>query len=115
MRAAKACSSPGCPNLQPCATHTRKPWESSRRREGLRTRSGSRQQKLRRFVLHRDGFRCHRCREVYSAEQLVCDHVIPIAEGGADDVTNMAPCCEGEGTNRCHEAKTQEEARRART
>jgi 5-methylcytosine-specific restriction protein A len=110
MRAAKACSSPGCPNLQPCVDHERKPWESSRRRENLRNRSGSRQQKLRQFVLHRDEYRCHICGEQHLAAELVNDHVIPLSEGGADDIENMAACCIP-----CHDAKTQEEARRART
>lgn len=91
--------------------HAPAPWQGSTRRAGLRTRSGSRQQKLRRFVLHRDGNRCHVCGKVKPDEELVNDHVIPIAEGGADDVTNMAPCC----ISPCHTEKTAEEARRGRT
>lgn len=35
MRAAKACSHPTCPNLQPCPEHERKPWEGSTRRFSL--------------------------------------------------------------------------------
>lgn len=64
--------------------------------------------------MHRDDFTCHVCGKQYSAEQLVNDHVLPVAEGGADDVTNMAPCCTGPSTSGCHEAKTAEEARRGR-
>lgn len=113
-RAAKACSHADCPNVQPCPIHQRKPWEGSHRRERLRKPSGHRQSKLRRHVLHRDDFRCHVCGKQYEPEQLINDHVIPVAEGGADDVTNMAPCCTGEGTDHCHDTKTQEEARRGR-
>jgi 5-methylcytosine-specific restriction endonuclease McrA len=114
-RASKICSAPGCPNFQPCPDHERKPWEGSRRRERLEKPSGHRQQKLRRFVLHRDDFRCHVCREQFAPAQLVNDHVVPVSEGGADDVGNMAPCCTGEGTNRCHDKKSADEARRGRT
>ena len=34
-RAPKVCSSPSCPNLQPCPDHERKPWASSTRRAEL--------------------------------------------------------------------------------
>lgn len=113
-RAAKACSHGNCPELQPCPIHSKEAWAGSTRRQRLRKPSGHRQSKLRRFVLHRDDHRCHICGEQFDPEQLVNDHVEPVAEGGSDDVTNMAPCCTGIGTNRCHERKTQEEARRGR-
>jgi 5-methylcytosine-specific restriction protein A len=106
-RAAKVCTDPSCPNLQPCPVHERRPWAGSRRRERLRIRSGSRQQKLRTFVLHRDDFTCHRCGQRFEEDQLVNDHLIPLAEGGADDVENMAPICLS-----CDREKTAEEARR---
>ena len=35
------------------------------------------------------------------------DHIIPLAEGGADDDTNVQAICED-----CHDAKTREESRR---
>lgn len=49
-RAAKACSEAGCPNLQPCPDHQRKPWDGSTRRASLpRDWEGRR-----RIVLDRD-------------------------------------------------------------
>lgn len=108
-RAAKVCSQPHCAELQPCAEHQRKPWEGSTRRSRLRTRSGSRQQKLRLYVLDRDDHTCHVCGQWYLPHLLVNDHVIPVTEGGADATDNMAACCLD-----CHATKTQEEATRAR-
>lgn len=113
-RARKACPEPNCAELQPCPLHERKPWQDSTRRSRLRSGSGHRQQKLRQFVLHRDDHRCHVCGQEFPPELLVNDHVIPLAEGGADDVTNMAPCCTGLGSNRCHDDKTADEAKRGR-
>lgn len=85
--------------------HTPKPWSGSRR--SSRTISGSRQQKRARRILRRDEGRCHVCGE-YGADQV--DHVIPLAEGGADDDSNLA-AIHGEP---CHKQKTQAEAQRAR-
>lgn len=113
-RAAKACSTPSCPHLEPCPDHPKQAWSGSRRRERLRSGSGHRQQKLRSFVLHRDGHRCHVCHEVYEPGQLVNDHIVPVGEGGEDHVDNMGPCCTGPGTNGCHETKSKEEAKRGR-
>lgn len=104
-RAAKACSDPHCPNVQPCPQHGHKPWEGSTRR--TRTVSGSRQQKRSRFVLYRDEGICHICGEPGADE---ADHVIPLAEGGEDHVDNMKAI----HAKPCHEAKTQAEAARAR-
>jgi 5-methylcytosine-specific restriction protein A len=49
---------------------------------------------------------CHICGRKDATQ---VDHVIPLAEGGPDDETNLAPIHED-----CHRAKTQAEARRAR-
>ncbi len=107
VRAAKACPDPHCPNLQPCPVHERKPWQGSRRRDRLRKRSGSREQKLANAVMIRDSGICHVCGQGGADE---VDHVVPLAEGGADDFYNRAPI----HSTPCHAAKTQAEARRAR-
>jgi 5-methylcytosine-specific restriction protein A len=70
-------------------------------------RSGSREQKRARYVMLRDRGVCHVCGRPL-ADQV--DHVTPLGEGGADDVTNLAPI----HARPCHAAKTQAEARRAR-
>lgn len=89
--------------------HEPKPWGGGSPRRRLR-RSGSREQKLRRWVLARDEYRCHVCGDYYPEAQLVNDHVVPRGEGGKDDITNMKACC-----ITCHDIKTQEEAKRGRT
>lgn len=74
--------------------------------------SGWEQQQRARRVLaehvDEDGFPvCHVCGRP-GADQV--DHVIPLAEGGADDETNLRPI----HAVPCHRDKTQAEATRAR-
>ncbi|MEG3144229.1 HNH endonuclease signature motif containing protein [Sphingomonas sp. RT2P30] len=38
----------------------------------------------------------------------ICDHIVPLTEGGTDDRDNLAGMCEP-----CHDQKTAEEAARA--
>jgi 5-methylcytosine-specific restriction protein A len=61
-------------------------------------------------VLKRDGHLCRQCRRegaLTLASQV--DHVVPVAEGGTDDETNLEAICDLH-----HLAKTQAEARRGR-
>lgn len=61
-----------------------KPSRERRRRE---YRASSR---IKRGILHRDGFRCQYCgRSGY----LTVDHMIPVAMGGATDEGNLVACC----------------------
>jgi 5-methylcytosine-specific restriction enzyme A len=89
-----------------CDQHRPKPWETSRRREN-RTVSGWEEQRRARRVLDRYLGWCHLCGKPGATE---VDHVVPLAEGGPDDETNLAPI-----HDHCHRAKTQAEARRARS
>lgn len=57
--------------------------------------------------MRRDRGICHWCDEPGADE---VDHVVPLAEGGADDESNMAPI----HSRPCHTAKTAAEAARAR-
>lgn len=104
-RAAKICSEHGCPNLQPCAEHAPKPWESSRRSE--RTISGSAQQKRAARIMRRYERTCHVCGQPMADE---VDHVIPLSESGPDTDENLRPI----HSRPCHENKTRAEAQRAR-
>lgn len=106
VRAPTICNEPGCPNFRPCPDHAPKPWASSTRRERT-LKSGSRQQKRARYILDRDNGICHVCCKGGADE---VDHVIPVAEGGADHISNLAPI----HAKPCHAEKTQQEAQRAR-
>jgi 5-methylcytosine-specific restriction protein A len=97
-RAAKVCSEPGCPNLQPCPEHRKVPWQGSTRSQRLPR--GWR--KLRRFVLSRDPL-CRICGQTPSTE---CDHIVP---GDDHSLDNLQGVC-----GPCHTAKTQKEASEAR-
>jgi hypothetical protein len=48
--------------------------------------------RLRQQVFARDGFRCVYCG---GAENLECDHVQPVVEGGPTTMGNLATACEG--------------------
>lgn len=61
-------------------------------------------------VLDRDGRLCQPCKaagRLTLADQV--DHVVPLAEGGSDDDSNLQAICGG-----CHKAKTHAEATRGR-
>lgn len=103
MRAAKACPHPSCPNLQPCPEHERKPWAGSARDRGAQRISGSRRQARARYVLMRDETICALCGLPGAQE---ADHRIPLAHGGADDLTNLQAVHKD-----CHTKKTAREAR----
>lgn len=106
-RARKICSTPGCPQLQPCTEHQRKPWAKSSRRDHLKLKSGSAQQRRARHVLLKHDGLCHVCGHA-GADQ--ADHVVPLSEGGADDLSNLRPI----HAEPCHREKTAAEAQRAR-
>lgn len=53
----------------------------------------------------RDQYTCRACGLV--TEQGHCDHIVPRAEGGSDDMVNLQWLCIP-----CHDAKTREEAAR---
>lgn len=105
-RALKACAEPGCAGLTRgsyCDEHERKPWPRSARRSQL---SGWAQQKRARRILRTDDT-CYLC-GLAGADQV--DHVVPLAEGGADDVTNLRPV----HSRPCHAEKSARESAAAR-
>lgn len=103
-RAAKLCSDPECANAHPCPTHGKTAWAGSSRRQS--TLSGWAQQRRAQRILRHDDT-CHVCGQLGSDQ---VDHVIPLAQGGADDDTNLRPI----HSRPCHERKTQREAQHAR-
>lgn len=71
----KVCSTPGCPNLQPCPKHSRPrnaPWTNDR--------DHAAQGRFRKAVLTRDNHACTRCG---SSDQLVAHHIRPGYEPSA--------------------------------
>lgn len=105
------CRERGCPALVRagyCEAHVKPAWVGSQPKpERLR---GRKNQARRKRVLQRDHGVCVLCR---AANRLtpatVADHIVPLAEGGADDESNLQSLCHA-----CHRTKTSEEARRGR-
>ena len=108
MTILRVCVTCGVPSREThCPEHKPRPWATSRRRQRV-TVSGWEEQRRAKRVLARYLGACHVCgRSAPPADQV--DHVVPLAEGGADDETNLAPI-----HSACHVEKTQTEARRAR-
>ena len=49
--------------------------------------------KLRFDVFKRDGFKCQYCGITPEKEILQVDHIIPVAEGGENDIDNLITSC----------------------
>lgn len=93
-RAPAVCPRPGCPQDQPCPTHTPKPWEQSNRRSELPPDWEHRRAR----VLRRDGHRCVQC----GAPANEVDH----RDDPMDHAyTNLQTLC-----HPCHATKTKAEA-----
>jgi len=50
--------------------------------------------KLRFEVFKRDGFKCQYCGVVPTQEVLQVDHIVPVAEGGENDMDNLITSCQ---------------------
>lgn len=48
---------------------------------------------VREYVFQRDGFRCRGCGKSSTEVQLQIDHIIPIAQGGSNDISNLQTLC----------------------
>ena len=60
--------------------------------------------KFRKQVLQRDNYTCVDCGEAYPEYNLHADHVIPLSDGGCNNISNGATRCID-----CHNKKTQQE------
>ncbi|MBI3213167.1 MAG: HNH endonuclease [Mycobacterium sp.] len=111
-RASKHCGINGCtvvvPNGKRCAQHS-SGWKTSPRTASSGRTSTSTWKSSRVLALQRDGYLCQirgpRC--TVNATQV--DHVINVANGGSDDLTNLQSTCKP-----CHDSKTAQEAQKAR-
>lgn len=113
----RPCLEPRCPALVEsatggrCAQHARlsgRDGWSSRQQDGNVTRvRGRRLQRLREHLFSHEPL----CRVCYAAGRFalaaVRDHIVPLAEGGTDDETNIQPLCQD-----CSDEKTRAEAQR---
>lgn len=71
-------------------------------------RGGRPWRRKREAVLKRDGYLCQPCKRMDRITLATeVDHVIPQAEGGSEDESNLQAICTD-----CHKAKTAEEAKR---
>lgn len=98
-RTQKVCTQPGCPVLQPCPTHTPKPWALSNRRATLPPHW----ERIRRAVFKRDRYKCVDCaHHDRTGRTLECDHI-----GDRDDhsLPNLATRCAP-----CHAERTKRQA-----
>ena len=63
------------------------------------------EQRVLRIYLAHNG-RCYMCGlRLTARDDYHIDHVIALENGGTDDDSNLAPCCEG-----CHSSKTSDDA-----
>jgi 5-methylcytosine-specific restriction enzyme A len=77
-------------------------------------RGGSKWRTRRERIFDRDGFVCQICKSagimrvvtLHGSSHGVCDHIVPMSQGGGDDDTNLQTICQA-----CDAAKTQRESR----
>ena len=113
VSAPRPCTSPGCGALVRdgsgrCAKHPKPAW--AKPVTATKRVTGRRLQSMRAALFARAPLcvECQRLGRVTQATQR--DHIVPLAEGGADDDNNVQGLCEP-----CHEAKSHTEAQRGRT
>jgi 5-methylcytosine-specific restriction endonuclease McrA len=49
---------------------------------------------VRRYVLERDGHQCQSCGQTSRRRSLQIDHIIPLAQGGTNDISNLQTLCQ---------------------
>jgi 5-methylcytosine-specific restriction protein A len=106
-RPSRVCTHPGCQALTltgRCEKHPAKAWARAEPTKRIR---GRKLQTLRAELFERQPL-CEPCQAKGKVTiATIRDHRIPLAEGGTDDRENEQAICEA-----CHEAKSQEEAKR---
>ncbi|WP_299195732.1 HNH endonuclease signature motif containing protein [uncultured Amphritea sp.] len=112
-RIPKACRVRGCSGTSTerhgyCEQHAdkAKPWTGGRAGRG---RGGRSWRKLREIVKSRANGLCEEhLKRKFVVVGCICDHIIPTAEGGTDDLNNLQLLCQS-----CSDKKTHEEKLRA--
>ena len=57
-------------------------------------------QSVRKYVLQRNNYQCQSCGKKQTEAKLNIDHIIPLATGGSNDISNLQVLCE-----RCNQKK----------
>ena len=109
----KPCAHPGCYRMQTknsrCDEHQREPnWKNNKsRRAGG---NGWEWDRIKKKILNRDGFLCQEClSNGVSKLAREVDHILPRAEGGGDELSNLQSLCYS-----CHKTKTKRDTKRGR-
>jgi 5-methylcytosine-specific restriction endonuclease McrA len=55
---------------------------------------------VRKYVLQRDNYQCQSCGNTKAETKLNIDHIIPLATGGSNDISNLQTLC-----SRCNQQK----------
>lgn len=50
---------------------------------------------VRKYVLQRDKYQCQSCGKTQGETTLNIDHIIPLAKGGSNDLSNLQTLCQG--------------------
>ncbi|MGB2923698.1 MAG: HNH endonuclease [Limnothrix sp.] len=48
---------------------------------------------VRQYVYQRDNYQCQRCGQPHHETKLSVDHIIPLAKGGSNDISNLQTLC----------------------
>lgn len=95
--ASMACPAPGCPNVQPCQAHARKPW---RDRPSARARGYNGEYERNRARVLAEEDTCWICHTPGRADDQA-DHVQPLSRGGTSERDNLRrahkACNQGRG------------------
>lgn len=55
---------------------------------------------VRKYVFNRDNYQCKSCGKTQQETQLTVDHIIALARGGSNDISNLQTLC-----SRCNQQK----------
>lgn len=48
---------------------------------------------VRQYVFQRNNYQCQSCGKTHQETQLTIDHIIPLAKGGSNDISNLQTLC----------------------
>jgi 5-methylcytosine-specific restriction enzyme A len=48
---------------------------------------------VRKYVFERNNYQCQSCGQTFGETKLSIDHIIPLAQGGSNDISNLQTLC----------------------